>query len=74
MILLKWRVFKLVLLLAVALTMPSIKAQTAMTEIPLGGTSSGGAAAQTGFCRHPPVADTGGSTYTVTATLPVPRQ
>ena len=43
MILLKWRVFKLVLLLAMAATMPSvIKAQTQMNEIPLGGGSAGG--------------------------------
>ena len=36
MILLKWRVFKLVLLLAIAVTVPSIsRAQTAMNEIVL---------------------------------------
>ena len=43
MILLKGRVFKLVLLLAIAATMPNvIKAQTQMSEIPLGSGSSGG--------------------------------
>ena len=45
MILLKGRVFKLVLLLAIAATMPSvIMAQTQMSEIPLGSGSSGGGA------------------------------
>ena len=45
MILLNGRVFKLALLLAIAATMPSvIKAQTQMTEIPLGGGSGGGGA------------------------------
>ncbi len=48
MILLKWRVFKLVLLLAIAATMPSvIKAQTQMSEIPLG--SGGGGGGTQGF-------------------------
>src|SRR5688572_26731587 len=43
MILLKGRVFKLVLLLAIAATMPSvIMAQTQMNEIPLGGSAGGG--------------------------------
>ena len=45
MSLLKWRVFKLVLLLAVAATMLSVtRAQTPMTEIPLGGAGGGGGA------------------------------
>ena len=43
MILLKWRVFKLVLVLAIAATMPNVMmAQTQMNEIPLGGGSGGG--------------------------------
>ncbi len=45
MILLNGRVFKLVLLLAIAATMPSgIMAQTQMSEIPLGSGSTGGGA------------------------------
>ena len=44
MILLKGRVFRLALLLVIAATMPSvIRAQTAMTEIPLSSGSGGGA-------------------------------
>jgi len=47
MILLKGRVFKLVLLLVIAATMPSvIKAQTQMSEIPLGGGTGGGGQTQ----------------------------
>ena len=71
MILLKWGVFKLVLLLAIAVTMPSIaKAQTAMTEIPLGGTSSGGAPIQgtTASLGETTIGDTGGGTATAAST------
>src|ERR1051326_5510760 len=47
MILLKARVLKLVLLLAIAATMPSvIKAQTQMSEVPLGGGGTTGGKTQ----------------------------
>jgi len=43
MILLKWRIFSMALLLAIAATTPSVtKAQTQMNEIPLGSASAGG--------------------------------
>src|SRR6185503_2522948 len=49
MILLKWRVFNMPLVLAIAATMPNvIKAQTQMNEIPLGGSSASSGSVQSG--------------------------
>src|SRR5688572_11050753 len=77
MSLLKWRVFKLVLLLAIAATMPGItRAQTAMTEIPLGTASGGGGGTQSfagGTTMESGNLDGGGGTVTTSASTAGPE-